>query len=165
MPAEKKLYRTDYVLQHFVHYSSVTTLSNMNRSDYVRDQGKWKPRAFPDPRQRVSNEVTEALMIHAKAIAILDTVNWNRTCRIDMERFLPDVPAVCPLGLAWPVDRYTRKGKANTTLHASNLTTEGLQYNCFVNDKVERYFVPQLMAALKPYAHMFTGEVKMQIEM
>lgn len=69
MPAEKQLYRPEYVLQHFVHYSAATVLSEMNKTEYKKQGFGWKGRAFPDARQRFINELTEGLMIHTKAVA------------------------------------------------------------------------------------------------
>ena len=60
MPAEKQLYRPDYVLHHFIHYSTVTTTSNMNQRDVQAAGLKWdKFRAFPDQLARFGDEVTE----------------------------------------------------------------------------------------------------------
>ena len=36
MPAEKQLYRPDYVRQHYVHYSSVTGLSELSESEFAQ---------------------------------------------------------------------------------------------------------------------------------
>jgi len=74
MPAEKQLYRPDYVRQHFIHYSSVTVTSEMNRTEFEKAGFDWwHTRAFPDPRSRFSDEVNEATMLHSKAIARQDT--------------------------------------------------------------------------------------------
>lgn len=76
MPAEKQIYRPDYVLHHFIHYSTVTAMSNMNRNDVEKSGHKWKPRnPFPDPLSRFGDENTEALMLHTKAVAHQDTVS------------------------------------------------------------------------------------------
>jgi hypothetical protein len=60
MPAEKQIYRPDYVKQHFVHYSTITELSEMNRQDVEKAGREWNPRkAFPDPLSRFGDEVNE----------------------------------------------------------------------------------------------------------
>lgn len=76
MPAEKQIYRPDYVLHHFIHYSTVTVMSNMNREDVEKSGHKWKPgNPFPDPLSRFGDENNEALMLHTKAVAHQDTVS------------------------------------------------------------------------------------------
>lgn len=60
MPAEKQIYRPDYVKHHFVHYSTVTGMSVMNREDTIKSGHKWiAGSAFPDPLSRFSDEVNE----------------------------------------------------------------------------------------------------------
>ena len=76
MPAEKQIYRPDYVLHHFIHYSTVTLLSEMNRKDIEKSGRKWNSRSpFPDPLSRFGDENKEALMLHSKAVAHQDTVS------------------------------------------------------------------------------------------
>ena len=60
MPAEKQIYRADYVKQHFIHYSTITELSEMNKEDFEKTGRDWKETpAFPDPLSRFANEVDE----------------------------------------------------------------------------------------------------------
>ena len=81
MPAEKQIYRSDYVLHHFIHYSTVTVLSNMNREDIEKLGRKWSNRSpFPDPLSRFGDENKEALMLHTKAVAHQDTVSDFMVC-------------------------------------------------------------------------------------
>ena len=75
-PAEKQIYRPDYVLHHFVHYSTVTVMSEMNKEDIEKLGRKWKSgNPFPDPLARFSNENEEALMLHTKALSHQDAVS------------------------------------------------------------------------------------------
>jgi hypothetical protein len=62
MPAEKQIYRADYVKQHFIHYSTVTASTLLNATEFRR-QFSYRG-AFPDPKSRFGNEVNEALMLH-----------------------------------------------------------------------------------------------------
>ena len=60
MPAEKQIYRPDYVKHHFVHYSTVTGLSILNKEDILKRGYKWIPgSAFPDPLSRFADEKYE----------------------------------------------------------------------------------------------------------
>ena len=62
MPAEKQIYRADYVKQHFVHYSTVTETTLLPMDDFRKKFGHM--RQAPDPLSRFGDEVTEGLMIH-----------------------------------------------------------------------------------------------------
>ena len=145
MPAEKGFYRSDYVLQHFVHYSSVTVQSLKNQTEYLKDGFRWKPRAFPDPRQRFGNELTEGLMIHTKAVARQDTAGWERMCHIRNMKLPKRQQGLCRLGVPFPDDW---NGSVNAT-------KEGWAFNCYPNALVEEYFAPRLKEALSEHAHVF----------
>lgn len=145
MPAEKQFYRPDYVLQHFVHFSVATVLSEKNKTEYEKEK-PWGHRPFPDPRQRFADEVTEGLMIHSKAVAIQDTAGYERVCHINNTD--PSISkrkrGLCRLGIPWPDE-----------LGAVNATTDGWAYNCFVNRKVEDVLIPKLNEQMAKFAHIF----------
>ena len=63
--AKKQLYGSDYVLYHFVHYSTVT----QSLKEYFQDRPKrWKRFHFEQPpSERVTDEINEAVMIHTKS--------------------------------------------------------------------------------------------------
>ena len=149
MPAEKQLYKADYVLQHFVHYSAVTELSEKNKTEYEKEGFRWKGRAFPDARQRFGNEKTEGLMIHTKAVAMQDTNGWERVCHINAQSLPKRRRGLCRLGVPWPDDPEEAK---------ANATKEGWAYNCYVNKKVDDYFVPRLKEKLEEHSHFFDSQ-------
>ena len=125
MPAEKQIYRPDYVKQHFIHYSTITELSEMNREDLEKIGREYKPKgAFPDPLSRFGNEETEGLMLHTKAVATQDTIDWETVCKATY-----DGHNLCRLGNPFPDgiedEDILKKGDAN-----------GLSYNCYINHKV-----------------------------
>mmetsp|Transcript_11453 Transcript_11453/g.16319 ORF Transcript_11453/g.16319 Transcript_11453/m.16319 type:complete len:92 (+) Transcript_11453:3844-4119(+) len=66
MPAEKQVYRADYVKLHFVHYSTVTKLMLMNREETAAFGLPWRQKIAADPLSRFSNETTEGTMLHTK---------------------------------------------------------------------------------------------------
>jgi hypothetical protein len=147
MPAEKQIYRADYVTQHFVHYSAATVLSGMNYSEYSKHFTWSGRRCFPDKRQRFADEVSEGLMIHTKAVATQDTVGWERVCHVDnIKEADPNTQGLCRLGVPWPKDA----GQDRTIG-----TSEGWAYNCYINEKVENYFVPKLVEVLKEKNKIF----------
>ncbi|VEU33538.1 unnamed protein product [Pseudo-nitzschia multistriata] len=133
MPAEKQIYRTDYVLQHFVHFSTVTKFTMMGRQETVA-AGMNFYRVAPDPLSRFSDEQTEVTMLHSKAIATQDTAGWQKRCTGEMKR------GTCRIGVPYP-----------TLDTSSNVTkdSEGWLYNCYVNPIIENHWVPLLNKELK----------------
>ena len=128
MPAEKQIYKADYVKQHFIHYSTITESSNLDRNEFVKKFGN--KRAFPDKLSRFSDEVNEALMLHSKSIARQDTAGWKDICS-------GQKTGMCRIGFPWPED-------------GSNATADkdGWLHNCYVNPKIDNYFAPKLQASL-----------------
>jgi hypothetical protein len=131
MPAEKQIYRADYVKQHFVHYSTVTETTNLPLDQYLKKYKRKIP--SPDPLSRFIDEVNEGLMLHSKAIARQDTAGWKRNCHKDGNPI-----DQCRIGFPWPED-------------GSNRTNddEGWKYNCYVNPRIDNYWSPLLKNKLK----------------
>ncbi|KAL7571115.1 hypothetical protein ACA910_014724 [Epithemia clementina (nom. ined.)] len=148
MPAEKQVYRTDYVTHHFIHYSAVTKLSEKNRSEYEAEGIQWRFRAFPDPRQRFGDEQTEALMLHAKAVAVQDTAGYQRMCSIENLQLPRRKQGLCRLGVPWPSGEWPQDPQ-NPPLRG---TPEGYAYNCYVNPHIEQVLVPRLEQELQRHS-------------
>jgi hypothetical protein len=138
MPAEKQIYRTDYVTQHFIHYSTVTQTTNLPYGEYTKQFGG--KRAFPDPKSRFIDEVNEGLMLHSKAIARQDTANWKGNCHAD--RHSSDQ---CRIGFPWPEGAEDAEEKSNA---------EGWEYNCYVNEKIDKFWAPKLQAKMEEQGFM-----------
>lgn len=137
MPAEKQIYRADYVTQHFIHYSTVTQATNLKNSDFKERFGRKRP--FPDPLSRFGDEVHEALMLHSKAVARQDTAGWERNCHMNYTHSSFDQ---CRLGIPWP----DGEDEAN---HKSLHNEDGWLYDCYVNKRVDNFWGPKLRAHLK----------------
>jgi len=138
MPAEKQIYRPDYVLHHFIHYSTVTVMSAMNRKDIELLGRKWNSRSpFPDPLSRFGSETEEALMLHTKAVATQDTIFWEKACLASYNG-----SSFCRLGMPFPDD-----------LDAVNIITDksALKFNCYLNHKIDNYWVKELESKLKDH--------------
>jgi hypothetical protein len=135
MPAEKQIYRPDYVKLHFVHYSTVTTLSAANKSVYeTMTSQRWKWPMTVDNAGRFSDEENEGTMLHSKAMATPDTAGWEDWCRNSSG-------LVCRIGNPYPAGY----------VDGDNVTIdeEGWTYNCYVNPKIESRYVPMLEEAMK----------------
>ena len=137
--ARKQLYRADYVLNHFVHYSTVTMGHMMTHKEAQKKGQPWS-RFFEEspPSERATNEETEALMIHTKSLDFGQTTNWKNRCRFDFKKkFLG-----CFIGFPWPNNQQAGKeGKAHDP-------STGLIYNCYENESVDQYWAPQLETAM-----------------
>eukprot|EP00980_Cylindrotheca_fusiformis_P011584 scaffold2744_cov136-Cylindrotheca_fusiformis.AAC.1 len=134
MPAEKQIYRADYVTQHFIHYSTVTQTTLLSLDDYRAKYGKRYP--FPDPQSRFGDEVNEGLMLHSKAVAHQDTAGWIRNCHKNFSAF-----SLCRLGYPYP------EGSDETT--GPQWNEGGWKYNCYVNKKIDNYWAPLLESKLQ----------------
>lgn len=79
----------------------------------------------------LSHYNSTATMLHTKAVARQDTANWKKVCKHSQ--------GFCRLGTPYPPGAYE-----------ANLTEDkdGWTYNCWINEKVENYWVPKLQAAL-----------------
>jgi len=132
MPAEKQIYKADYVLLHFVHYSTVTRISVLNKEQTQQAGYKWL-NMYKDRHTKVVDEVEWATMLHGKSIVYDQTEDHEHRCKKQRQ--------VCKLGFPFP------EGK---DLSSGTVEVEGgYLANCFINDKIENYWVPRLEAALR----------------
>jgi len=137
MPAEKQIYRPDYVKLHFVHFTTMTELSVMSKTETLAAGLKYRPRISSDPASRYSDEESEGTMLHTKAMATQDTAGWQKACK-------SEASGTCRIGNPYPPGAFE-----------DNVThdEDGWLYNCFVNDKVDDYWVPKLEKALADHDH------------
>lgn len=76
-------------------------------------------------------------MLHTKAVATQDTIDWETACNAGYEG-----KAMCRLGTPF---------EENMTPAQIANGDEGWQYNCYVNHKIDDYWVPRLEADLKDH--------------
>ena len=148
VPAEKQLYKADYVKMHFIHYSTVTALSMANKSVFEEMAGqKWVWPMSKDLFSRFSDELNEGTMLHTKAMARQDTSNWLKDCRVEYA----SQRRICRIGNPFPDGAFEQ-----------NITgdKDGWLYNCFVNTKIEEYFVPRLETAMKSTEEQYLELIK-----
>lgn len=74
-------------------------------------------------------------MLHTKAVARQDTSGYEYVCRKDYTG-----NQYCRLGNPWPPGAE----EANITADSN-----GWKYNCYVNERIEQYWVPRLEKALR----------------
>jgi hypothetical protein len=144
MPAEKQIYKPEYVKQHFIHYSTVTALTEMNKEEFEAAGYDWgRTKAFPDPNSRFGDELEEATMLHTKAVARQDTVGWEEACMDNYKGHF-----MCRIGVPFP-DNYDEKE------HGTG-DEKGWAYNCYPNKKIDDYWAPLLEKAInEKHGHIF----------
>ena len=126
--AKKQLYRPSFVLNHFVHYASVTRLINENPKMH---------RVVGYPYERRVVEISEAFMLHTKTTAPKTTRDWKTKCTTKS--------SACRVGIPWPFWQ-----EENTTFSETH-NGQGYAYNCYENRKIHTVMVGKLRAALQPY--------------
>ncbi len=134
--ARKQLYRPSYVLNHFVHYSTVTKglistyaqIGKQNWSRYFEEEA---------PSERRIDEIHEAMMIHTKSLDNSQTRHWDQKCRFDF----PKKYMGCSIGIPFP------DMKGEIVQETYNIET-GLEYNCHVNRHTDEYWAPRLEMAM-----------------
>lgn len=134
--ARKQIYRPDYVLYHFVHYSTVTKGYLQSYAEASEKGGSWY-RQYREhaPSERTSDELSQVVMVHTKSIDRDMTYNYNTDCRHNRTKEWQK----CWVAYPWPV---------NTT-NIDEYDQNGMEYNCYINRKVEDYWIPKLKDALK----------------
>jgi hypothetical protein len=137
MPAEKQLYRADYVRQHFIHYSTITETTVLGMDEYAAKKFR-RTRPFPDPLSRFIDEVNEGLMLHSKAIARQDTAAWTKNCHKDGRPI-----DQCRIGFPWPQEEAK-----------NDYDESGWKYNCHVNPRIDNYWSPMLKQKLKDMGYL-----------
>eukprot|EP00934_Nitzschia_sp_Nitz4_P002058 Nitzschia sp. Nitz4//scaffold98_size77359//51989//54343//NITZ4_005552-RA/size77359-processed-gene-0.151-mRNA-1//-1//CDS//3329560769//2058//frame0 len=116
----KQVYRPAFVLNHFVHYSTVSKL--------ILDK-PTHPRVVGRPYERRVNEISEAFMLHTKSTDPKKTRLWNSTC----------LGPRCPIGFPWP--HYQRE---NTTAEEDIVIQYGYPYNCYRLKVIQDNLLSQL---------------------
>jgi len=140
--AMKQIYRPDYVLSHYVHYSTVTTkyvVPNTSNETYaVGTVTKIGRISIKD--ERFIDEINEGVLIHARTRTPDETAGKsnNNTCKY-MEK------SACPVGVSCPDDLpFEDNNHKNGFIFGNDRT----YCNCWVNRKVENYYDPLLISEL-----------------
>jgi hypothetical protein len=139
----KQIYRPAKILSHFVHYSIATTALAKYYADFdsaaeYDDVGS----SYRDYNEIFLDELTEGVLLHAKSVLPHETMTRTATCR-NASRHACEVGHECPDEVVFEDE-----------IHRDNLfhDSRGKYCNCWVDDHVERYWVPLLEAELTKYA-------------
>eukprot|EP00814_Leptocylindrus_danicus_P006501 CAMPEP_0116047434 /NCGR_PEP_ID=MMETSP0321-20121206/28895_1 /TAXON_ID=163516 /ORGANISM="Leptocylindrus danicus var. danicus, Strain B650" /LENGTH=811 /DNA_ID=CAMNT_0003529325 /DNA_START=180 /DNA_END=2616 /DNA_ORIENTATION=+ len=134
MPAEKQIYRPDYVLHHFIHYPTVSTQSMMSEKETKEAGVTWRQRHNEERMgsARWIDELTEATMIHTKAVTIAEIgTGWEKKCKLQS----------CHFGFAFPEGEGLGEKKKQKD-------SDGNVMNCYPNPTVAKKWVPKLREEL-----------------
>jgi hypothetical protein len=133
--AMKQIYRPAFVLSHFVHYSTVTTSM---ASYYHETRRHTKAITDNDWHDVFLDELTEGTLIHAKSVLPHETMTRTPSCK-NASKYSCAVGHVCPDSVEF-----------DDGIHQKNLFHDenGKYCNCWINQHVEKYWVPKLVEAL-----------------
>ncbi|KAL3807566.1 hypothetical protein ACHAXA_006467 [Cyclostephanos tholiformis] len=134
--AMKQFYRPDFVLLHYVHYSTVTTDLATEKRHTV---GAFIRHASENPKiARFVDELEEGVLIHAKTTVPAETFSREEMCVLN-------APSNCLVGIPCP-DHV----EFDDALHTKNVFRDenGNYCNCWMNHRVEEYWLPKLYDAL-----------------
>lgn len=142
--ARKQIYRSDFVLYHFVHYSTVTQSVVQTYEQLGKDHFNRGHKLEPKNVQRNTNEINEAVMVHTKTILKDMTKGYKKQCHKDYKKKWQG----CWVAVPWPSNDKKDISKLKQNKQEYNPQSE-LDYNCFINKKVDSYWIPKLKDALK----------------
>ena len=136
LKSKKQIIRPDFVLQHFVHNTTVTK----QLATYYDQQGQ-NASAFTREltlSEEFVDELTEGFLLHLRTVPSPETMMRSRNCQLGSA-------APCLLGYQCPSTT-----TFNATLQRKNLlkTKDGKFCNCWVNPHIEKRVIPQLKAVL-----------------
>jgi hypothetical protein len=145
--AKKQIYRPDYVLSHFVHYSTITK-GILGTYKEKKDRGKAWSYWYTESKEseRFVNELEEAVMIHSKTTVPGNTKGYERICKLG---FKGKWNEKCRIGFPIPGN-----------LKVENATTpEGYELNCYTNEQVTDIYAPKLREAMNKRTGRFLKEI------
>jgi hypothetical protein len=135
MPAEKAIYRPDFVKLFFVHYATVTAKSQLGKPETEKSGGRYN-RRYKVSSTRYADEETEGTMLHTKAIVEKQILYWNKTLIINSQN--------SKIGVNWPAGLEESQNPDKTVeMHDTKYVP-----NCYPVEKIDEYWVPKLSEAL-----------------
>jgi hypothetical protein len=151
----KQMYRADYVKLHYVHYSTITVLSQMSEKETrAIPHEEWKHR-YTERHIHEFDEMYEATMLHTKTKVARNTIGWSNNCKSTKDAFTSD-GGVCNLGFPLPTTTTITDESSLLMNEVGKVVTppllvreDGWAYNCYLNEKIETYWWPKLSKAIQ----------------
>mmetsp|Transcript_2619 Transcript_2619/g.4592 ORF Transcript_2619/g.4592 Transcript_2619/m.4592 type:complete len:165 (-) Transcript_2619:1445-1939(-) len=139
--AKKQLYRPDFVLNHFVHYSVVTR--------HILDKPQETSPRFVEraPFERRVNELTEGFLLHTKTTGPEMTSKWREKCLLKGNGTTKN--SFCKVGIASPTT--VLGDEANVIMPRGDDTepSNTFESNCYRHSRIINEWIPKLEAALQ----------------
>eukprot|EP00986_Skeletonema_menzelii_P005799 scaffold2145_cov136-Skeletonema_menzelii.AAC.4 len=138
--AKKQIYRPEFVLNHFVHYS-VSTRQIIDSPDL--ESFRFNERA---PFERRVHEIEEGFLLHTKSTLPEMTLDWHSKCpRKAASGSIKDCKVGMPSSDVLGVDTASEESRLIDT---DNLVSAKYESNCYPHFRVKR-FIPALEEAMK----------------
>ena len=145
-----QMYRADYVKLHYVHYSTITVVSQMTAKQTKSSGESWLHR-YVERHVHEFDEDKEATMLHTKTKVARNMPGWKQNCK---RSSFGD--GSCHLGFPVPKDiagNFVSKDQSKVINmeggSVSMVGKSGYGYNCFVNEKIDDYWWPRLVEAVE----------------
>lgn len=109
--------------------------------EYYQDatnKKKWPRIIGRDATERVSDEINEAVMVHTKIVTPKNSRETAKRCHYTARSDSFWSKRGCFVGFPSP----------NGTAMFGKYGNDGMEYNCFVNRKVENFWLPRLKERL-----------------
>ncbi len=134
--AMKQIYRTSFVLFHFVHYSTVTTYTRTS-SDFQKHRPNEDPKKYSrrsKSHELYMDEMTQGVLLHARSLLPHETMSRSAECVLNSK-------VSCPMGILCEDNV-----EFVDDLHKKNVfhNSDGSFCNCWKNRVVEEVLVPKL---------------------
>lgn len=136
------MYRADYVRLHYVHYSTVTVVSQMTEEETRSFGESWLHR-YVERHLHEFDEMKESTMLHTKTKVARNMISWERRCKQSMLN-----EGQCHVGFPFPKYLADKIAKSRTVV-TSETRGDGYGYSCFLNENIEDYWWPKLVEAVK----------------
>jgi len=137
--AKKQIYRPDFVMNHFVHYSVVTRR-------ILDEPMEGSPRfAERSPFERRVDELNEGFLLHTKTTGPEMTSKWREKCP---RKSITVGKNPCKVGI--PSEEIILGEKTNSLAKGDDEgSSKAFQSNCYRHGRVMKEWVPKLEAALQ----------------
>jgi hypothetical protein len=110
----------------------------MSEKETIATNESWKHK-YTEQHIHEFDEENEATMLHTKTKVARNMLSWMSSCKSTRNVFNE---GGCLLGFPIPKDLISE-------VHTKPLRDDGWAYNCYLNDKIEDYWSPRLIDAIR----------------
>lgn len=146
--AMKQIYRPDYVLSHFVHYSTVTKFTadyfdpNHPIPDHLRRE------KFDPSKEVFVDELIEGTLMHARSALPHETMFRSTVCTLNYKKMNCLLGYECPASVEYIDAMARQQGRQVRKNMNPHHDEDGNFCSCWVNDHIENFWIPKLEKGL-----------------